>query len=208
MPLGHDKTDVTAVQATGDEQIAERVRAGDAGALGELFVRDGPAVFRYAFRRTADRAEAEDVLSIVFLELWRTRERMIAPNGRALPWLLGIARNVLARERADRQRHALILQELRRHAPELDDDDPTDRLEVEERMRRVRGALAMLGRREREVIELCVWAGLSSQEAAVALGISPVAVRLRLSRARRRLAKLVPATSQSVHEPTGGDFVG
>jgi RNA polymerase sigma factor (sigma-70 family) len=199
---------VTAVQATGDEQIAERVRAGDAGALGELFVRHGPAVFRYAFRRTADRAEAEDVLSIVFLELWRTRERMIAPNGRALPWLLGIARNVLARERADRQRHALILQELRRHAPELDDDDPTDRLEAEERMRRVRRALAMLGRREREVIELCVWAGLSSQEAAVALGISAVAVRLRLSRARRRLAKLVPATRQSVHEPTGGDFVG
>jgi RNA polymerase sigma factor (sigma-70 family) len=208
MPPGRDNTDVTAVQATGDEQIAERVRAGDAGALGELFVRDGPAVFRYAFRRTADRAEAEDVLSIVFLELWRTRERMIAPNGRALPWLLGIARNVLARERADRQRHALILQELRRHAPELEDDDPTSRLEAEERMRRVRAALAMLGRREREVIELCVWAGLSSQEAAVALGISAVAVRLRLSRARRRLAKLVPATSQSVPKPTGGDFVG
>jgi RNA polymerase sigma-70 factor, ECF subfamily len=207
MPLGRDRTNVTAVQATGDEQIAERVRAGDADALRELFVRDGPAVFRYAFRRTADRAEAEDVLSTVFLELWRTRERMIAPKGRALPWLLGIARNVLARERADRQRHGLILQELRRHAPELDDDDPTDRLEAEERMRRVRGALAMLGGREREVIELCVWAGLSSQEAAVALGISPVAVRLRLSRARRRLAKLVPLMTQSVPEPRGDEFV-
>lgn len=200
---------MTAVQATGDEQIAERVRAGDADALRELFVRDGPAVFRYAFRRTADRAEAEDVLSTVFLELWRTRERMIAPKGRALPWLLGIARNVLAREWADRQRHALILQELRRHAPpELDDDDPTDRLEAEERMRRVRGALAMLGGREREVIELCVWAGLSSQEAALALGISSVAVRLRLSRARRRLAKLVPLMTQSVPEPRGDELVG
>jgi RNA polymerase sigma-70 factor, ECF subfamily len=208
MPLGRDNTGVTAVQATRDEQIAERVRADDADALAELFVRDGPAVFRYAFRRTADRAEAEDVLSIVFLELWRTRERMIAPKGRALPWLLGIARNVLARERADRQRHALLLQELRRNAPGLDDDDPTDRLEAEERMRRVRGALAILGRREREVIELCVWAGLSSEEAAVALGISPVAVRLRLSRARRRLATLVAATRQSVPESTGGDLVG
>lgn len=199
---------MTAVNATGDEEIAERVRAGDAGAFRELFVRDGPAVFRYAFRRTADRAEAEDVLSIVFLELWRTRERMIAPNGRALPWLLGIARNVLARERADRQRHARIVEELRRHARQLEDDDPTNRLEAEERMRRVRGALAMLGEREREVIELCAWAGLSSQEAAVALGISPVAVRLRLSRARRRLAKLVPVTTRSVPETRGGDFVG
>jgi RNA polymerase sigma factor (sigma-70 family) len=75
-------------------------------------------------------------------------------------------------------------------------------------MRRVRAALAVLGRREREVIELCVWAGLSSQEAAVALGISPVAVRLRLSRARRRLAKLVRATAPSVRQPRGGDLVG
>ena len=208
MPVGRDSTDVTAVQATGDEDIAERVRAGDTSALGELFVRDGPAVFRYAFRRTADRAEAEDVLSIVFLELWRTRERMIAPNGRALPWLLGIARNVLARERADRQRHAHVLQELRNHSTGIDDEDPADRIEAEESMRRVLAALAVLGRREREVIELCVWAGLSSQEAAVALGISPVAVRLRLSRARRRLAKLVPAPTQPVPRSRGGDLVG
>ena len=208
MTPGHDMSGVTAPRQSGDEDIAERVRAGEAGALRELFIRDGPAVLRYAFRHTADRAEAEDVLSIVFLELWRTRERMIAPNGRALPWLLGIARNVLARQRGERQRYAALLQELRRQTPSVDEGDPADRLDVEERMRSVLAALRALGRREREVIELCVWAGLSTEEAAVSLGISPVAVRLRLSRARRRLAKLAPSANQSLPEVRGGDLVG
>jgi RNA polymerase sigma factor (sigma-70 family) len=63
-------------------------------------------------------------------------------------------------------------------------------LDAEREMRDVLRAVEQLGRREREVVELCIWEGLTTEEAALALGISAGAVRSRLSRARRRLPLL------------------
>jgi RNA polymerase sigma factor (sigma-70 family) len=62
-------------------------------------------------------------------------------------------------------------------------------------MRRILRAVARLGRREREVLELCIWEGLSTEEAVEALGIPVGAVRSRLSRARRRLPLLEAVTA-------------
>jgi len=69
--------------------------------------------------------------------------------------------------------------------PEPESEAAIARLDAEREMRDVLKAVEQLGRREREVIELCIWEGLTTEEASLALGISAGAVRSRLSRARR-----------------------
>src|SRR6266540_1887069 len=112
-----------------------------------------------------------------------------APETR--PWLLGVALNVLRSQARAERRHRDALSRLPREAPpESESSAAISRLDAEQRMAAVLLAVSKLDRREREAIELCVWAELTPEEAAQALGISAGAVRSRLSRARRRLPLL------------------
>jgi DNA-directed RNA polymerase specialized sigma24 family protein len=80
-----------------------RAQAGDADAFGVLFERHASAVLRFCFRRTGNATLAEDLTSIVFLEAWRVRGKTVFFESRALPWLLGVALNVLrSQARAER----------------------------------------------------------------------------------------------------------
>ena len=75
--------------------------------FGLLFERHARAIYN-CFRRTADWAVAEDLTSIVFLEAWRRRERELLPE-KVLPWLYGIATNVIRNRRRSLRRHAAAL---------------------------------------------------------------------------------------------------
>jgi DNA-directed RNA polymerase specialized sigma24 family protein len=77
-----------------DTSLLDELRDGSSAALAALFDRHVDAVHAYCFRRTASWHLAEDATSTVFLELWRGRSRVQEHDGSALPWLLGIARNV------------------------------------------------------------------------------------------------------------------
>ena len=85
--------------------------------------------------------------------------------------------------------------------PTESDPDPSDdvagRLDDERRMRGVLAAVRRLPRAEREAVALCLWSGVSYAEAAAALGITEVAVRSRVSRARARLTGLLNKEEQS-----------
>lgn len=77
--------------------MRNRFRHGDRNALGELYDEHAQVLYRYALRVTGDWAEAEDVVSVTFLEAWRSREKL-HPGGDSLrPWLLGIATNIMRR---------------------------------------------------------------------------------------------------------------
>lgn len=150
--------------------------------VAEAFERHCRDVFRYALRRTGDEWEAEDVVAEVFAVAWRrSAELPVEP----LPWLYGVARNVVAnRERSGRRRarlHAVLssgaaVGEGEAH-PEPHDFDV------------VADLLAGLSEPDREALMLTAWEGLSPKQAAVVVGCSPGAFRLRLMRARRRLRK-------------------
>jgi DNA-directed RNA polymerase specialized sigma24 family protein len=73
-------------------------RAGDADAFGLLFDRHAKAIYNYCFRRIGSRATAQDLLSMVFLEAWRRRDKELPPD-KVLPWLYGIATNVVRHQR-------------------------------------------------------------------------------------------------------------
>jgi RNA polymerase sigma-70 factor (ECF subfamily) len=152
------------------------------------------SIYSYCFRRTADAALAEDLTSIVFLEAWRRRKEVAVPPDKALPWLYGVATNVLRNQRRSRRRYDAALRRYAPPRPEPDFADAlVDRLDQERHMRQILDQLGQLSPLEQEALALCVWQGLSQAEAAHALAIPETTVRTRLHRAREHLRALVPA---------------
>ena len=185
--VGHER----AVELD-DSVLWSRARSGDSEAFGMLFERHGRTIYNYCFRRVGSWAVAEDLVSIVFLEAWRRVDKQL-PSGKELPWLFGIATNVVRNRRRSERRYAAALRRVSQPSSEPSfADDSDERIDDEELMGRALALLARLPRREQEVFALCAWSGLSYEDAAVALRIPVGTVRSRLSRARARLQELDP----------------
>ncbi|MDL4773199.1 MULTISPECIES: RNA polymerase sigma factor [Thermomonosporaceae] len=138
-------------------------------------------VWAYAVSR-AGRQVADEVVSETFAVAWRRRRDVPDP---ALPWLLGVARNVLRDDHKAETRRAAFTAELARWAPPPPGDVAE---EVAERLAVLR-AMAALPEGDREILILVAWQGLTPRQAARVVGCSPAALRVRLHRARRRLVR-------------------
>lgn len=183
-----------------DASLWARSRAGDTEAFALLFHRHAKAIYNYCFRRLGHWTTAEDMLSVVFLEAWRRRKKEL-PEDKVLPWLYGIATNVIRNQRRSERRFAAALRRMPEPPPEASFTDGADeRLDDDKRMGRALDLLAQLPRNERDIFALCAWMELSYEDAALALGVPVGTVRSRLARARQRLRELDSATG---HECTG-----
>ena len=138
------------------------------------------AVLRYVLRRIG-AAAAEDVAAEVFLVSWRRFDEVPADP---LPWLFGVARNVVANHRRGIMRREMFISRLKSE-PTRSSRDPGD--EVTSRGE-ILAAFRKLSRRDQETLSLVAWEGLSAPRAAKVLGCSVGAFWVRLHRARRRLA--------------------
>jgi len=166
---------------------------GQPELMGVLYERHAHAVFRYLARR-AGPAAAEDLLSEVFIAALSASARVVAhDSGSALPWLYGIALNVLRAHFRRQPSAASVARGLG-----MDWDAVDDRLDALAERGRLRAALGGLAGSDRELLLLVAWEGLTPAQAAAALGISPVAARSRLHRARKRAMK---ALQQSRADP-------
>jgi RNA polymerase sigma factor (sigma-70 family) len=185
---------VVTTVATGDAALWQAAAAGEHDAFAVLFDRHAKAVYNFLLRRTADWSLAEDLTAAVFLQAWRRRNQVVFDGDSALPWLLGVARLVLRNATRSRTRYQAALGRVGAHAlaARQGPSDPADvvvsRIESERQLTELRAAIAGLPARHREVIELCIYAGLDQQAAAIALGVSVGTVKSRLHRARQRLA--------------------
>ena len=135
-------------------------------------------VWRYLRRRTAD--DHEDLTTEVFLIAWRRRAEL--PH-EPLPWLYGVARRVLANHRRGEGRREALAE---RAAAHLSDRTP-DLAEAAGLRADLASALETLSDRDRELVLLVAWEGLTIAEAAAALGCTRAAAAVRLHRARKRL---------------------
>ena len=142
-----------------------------------LYERHLDAVRAYAWRRAPGLAD--EIVAETFLVAWR---RLPDVPEDALPWLIGVARNVRANlHRSDRRQGALV----QRLGPEpATEPDPLASVDEREALR---GALAGLSETDREVLLLTAWDDLDRGQVAKALGCSRANVAVRLFRARRRL---------------------
>jgi RNA polymerase sigma factor (sigma-70 family) len=178
-------TDVT------DRTDAELIHAAesDAGAFGELYQRHASTVHGWFCRRLA--WAASDLTAEAFAQAWLSRRSFRdEADGSALPWLLGIARNV-ARESA--RRSEVETRARRRLGLPADLTSEDGYATVEKRLSpspALTDALEMLPAHQREALELRVVDELPYADVADRLGVRPAAARLRVSRALRRLSAL------------------
>jgi RNA polymerase sigma factor (sigma-70 family) len=170
------------------DQAAE-IRDDPQRSFGLLFEQHSTTIYNYCFRQTASWDAAEDLTSTVFLEAWRSRDRLVVQGDTVLPWLYGIATNVCRRRRRTMFRQ---WRAMRRLSPGVDQPDPAEdvagRVDDERRMADVLAVLRRLPSGERDVVALVVWEELDYRSTATALGIPIGTVRSRLNRARRRLS--------------------
>lgn len=177
-----------------DEDLWRECIAGDADAFGVLFDRHADAVFRYCLSRCGSWHDAEELVSITFLEAWRQRNRLRPEKDTLLPWLLGVATNANRNRARGSRRHADFLARLphsdpRHGEPEADHAEAVaSRLDAERMVRELLDTTGRLNDGERDVVILCLLNGIAQEEAAKTLGIRAGTVKSRLSRARAKLA--------------------
>lgn len=165
-------------------------------AFRELYESHHRRVMAYLLRR-ADREVAFDAAEDVFLVAWR-RLSEIPPGDRALPWLYGVARRVLANHRRSASRFARLTRRVATHVPDPPpgpDTEAIDHLEAEAML----AALTKLPERDQEVLRLTYWEELPHAEIAPIIGCSTEAVHVRRYRAERRLAN---ALARAGHKPS------
>jgi RNA polymerase sigma-70 factor (ECF subfamily) len=167
-----------------------RIAGGDRLAMQTLFARHRTAVYRWLVRLVGNETTAEDLLSDVFLDVWRQADRFQARSS-VSTWLMAIARF-----------KALSARRVRKDA-ELDEtieatvadsaDDPEVMLEKKSRDALVRKAVTTLSPEHREIIDLVYYHEKSLDERAQILGVPAGTVKTRMFYARRKLAEMVKA---------------
>jgi RNA polymerase sigma-70 factor (ECF subfamily) len=184
-----------------DSELLQAMRAGDEGALAELYRRRQPGIYRFALQMCGSQELAEDITQEVFMVLMREAHTFDPARGSLSAFLMGIARHHVLR-RLQRERFYVSMNE------SSDTDSlsnqllvtavgPLDEMSRTEAIEAVRRAVLALPERYREVVVLCDLQEMSYGETAEILGCAIGTVRSRLHRARALLIeKLRPAGEQ------------
>lgn len=140
---------------------------------------------RFVVRRGHPSEQAEDVVAEAFVVAWQRLDDLPADLGEARAWLFGITRRLLlAQQRADRRGQALSVRIAGQVAVDGPADEHDDLVATSVDLTQAWGRLSAA---HQEALSLSVWEGLTGAQAAQVLGISAVAFRIRVSRARRLL---------------------
>jgi RNA polymerase sigma-70 factor (ECF subfamily) len=177
--------------------LIERIAQGDQLAMRQLFATHQLRVYRFVLRLVKNEATAEDVVSEVFLDVWRQADRFEARSTVAT-WLLAMARYKALS--ALRQRTNVELDpETAANIPDPA-DDPETTAQHNSDAQALRAGLSQLSPAQTEVIDLVYYHGKTISEAAAILGIPEATVKTRMFYARKKLASLL---QESVRESAG-----
>ncbi|MBI3433475.1 MAG: sigma-70 family RNA polymerase sigma factor [Proteobacteria bacterium] len=177
-----------ATQTTPDEVLIERIAQGDRLAMQVLFARHHVRVYRFVLRLVRHASTAEDLISDVFLDVWRQADRF---EGRSAvtTWMLSIARfKALS---SLRQRKDAELDEEQAEAIADTADDPEVAVQKMDKAEILRKCLTALSLEHREIIDLVYYHEKSVEEAAAIVGIPVNTVKTRMFYARKKLAELL-----------------
>jgi RNA polymerase sigma-70 factor, ECF subfamily len=169
--------------AESDSRLIERVGHGDRDAFDQLYRRFARPVLAMAVRQLGDNGRAEDAAQETFAAVWRSARSYRSERGSASAWLYAVARHaIIDRARQKREQPAEIPDEA---------SDSAGPAEESWLAWRVHSALEQMPERERVVIELAYWSGLSQTEIASYLDVPLGTVKTRTRTGLTRLAGLL-----------------
>ena len=186
-----------------DEELLQRMRAGDADAFGKLYDRRQGSVYRFALRMSGSSAFAEDITQDVFIALMRDAHQFDESRGTVASYLFGITRHRVLR-RLERERTFVSI-------TNQDEDDessvdellfstehhPLQVLARQEMIAAVQQAVLSLPPHYREVVVLCNLEEMNYEQAAQEIGCPVGTVRSRLNRARAMLVEKLRTTQDT-----------
>jgi RNA polymerase sigma factor (sigma-70 family) len=178
-------------------EIVHRLMAGDSTAFDAVYAAFNARLFSFLVRLSRRRDVAEDLLEETWLRLVAHAGRL-RPETRLGPWLFTVARNLhvsYRRSRMIEESHAAGLIGL--WPIVCDRPSPFEETAATEAERRIEAAIAALPSSYREILLLVGIEGFLPAEAAEICGITPEAMRQRLSRARALLARRLEAIGNS-----------
>ncbi len=180
-----------------DDELWNKVLAGDPGALTLLYERHAPAIFNHCYQRLLSRSDAEDITAEVFSTALAARGPVtVFPDAGLRPWLFGVANNLLRRYHSARSASDRLARRLAGRYADVPDiaEECAEQSEDRHYVALLNGILRKLAPDDQDVIQLCVLQGLPPTVVAGITGSRPGTVRSRLSRAlsraRRHLAAL------------------
>jgi RNA polymerase sigma-70 factor, ECF subfamily len=176
------------MQTTSDEALIARIADGDRLAMKVLFARHQVRVYRFLLRIVRNDATAEDLISEVFLDVWRQAGKF---EGRSTvsTWMLSIARfKALS---ALRRRGEAELDDEAAAAIEDQADDPEVTLAKKDKGAVLRQCMTKLSAEHREIIDLVYYHEKSVEEVAGIVGIPEATVKTRMFYARKKLSELL-----------------
>jgi RNA polymerase sigma-70 factor (ECF subfamily) len=175
-------------EPSSDEMLVARIAGGDRLAMQTLFARHRTPVYRWLLRLVGNETVAEDLLSDVFLDVWRQAGRFQARSA-VSTWLLAIARFKALSAR--RTRKDAELDETIEATVADTADDPEVMLAKKHRDQVVREAINELSPEHKEIIDLVYYHEKSVDECAQILGVPSGTVKTRMFYARKKLAEMV-----------------
>lgn len=172
--------------ANRDTQLLARIADGDAGAFAALYDRHAPRLLGFLTRMLGERAEAEDVLQVTFLQVWRRAVQFDPGRAGAAAWL-----HVVARSRATdvlRRRRPVVSADA---ATEDASASPDTRLAQEDTREDVERALKHLPENQRSAIRLAFYAGMTHVQIADRLSVPLGTVKTWIRRGMHQLKSLL-----------------
>ena len=179
---------IIAARATSDEMLLESISEGNRTAMHMLYCRHNVRVYRFILRIVRDATTAEDLVSQVFLDVWRTASQFQG-RSQVSTWLLSIAR-FKALTAMRQRRFEDIEQEDVRQIPD-EADTPETSLDRSDTSEILRACVAKLSPAHREIINLVYYHEKSVEEVGQIIGIPQSTVKTRMFYARKQLAELL-----------------
>ena len=179
---------IIAAQATSDDMLLESIADGNRTAMHILYCRHNVRVYRFILRIVRDATVAEDLVSQVFLDVWRTAAQFEG-RSQVSTWLLSIAR-FKALTAMRQRRFEDIDQEDVRQIPDVS-DTPESSLDRNDTSAILRACVAKLSPAHREIINLVYYHEKSVEEVGQIIGIPQSTVKTRMFYARKQLADLL-----------------
>jgi RNA polymerase sigma-70 factor (ECF subfamily) len=179
---------IITARATSDEMLLENIANGDRSAMHTLYARHNVRVYRFVLRMLRDTTAAEDLVSQVFLDVWRTANQFEG-RSQVSTWLLSIARFKALTALRQRKYEDIDQDDVMEIADQA--DTPEASLDRNRTSAILRACIGKLSPAHREIVNLVYYHEKSVEEVATLIGIPASTVKTRMFYARKQLAELL-----------------